>query len=84
MRRARSTNWCALRARHPQALLLAGSTDVGLWVTKQMRDLGDIIYLGHVDELKTVTEARRHDRDRRRRHAGTTPTRRCAATIRTN
>jgi xanthine dehydrogenase small subunit len=46
-----------LRADRPQALLLAGSTDVGLWVTKQMRELPDIIYLGHVRELKTVVEA---------------------------
>ena len=45
------------RAEHPSALLLAGSTDIGLWVTKQMRELGDIIYLGHVDELKTIVEA---------------------------
>jgi xanthine dehydrogenase small subunit len=43
-----------LRAALPQATLLAGSTDVGLWVTKQMRDLDDIIYLGQVDELKFV------------------------------
>ncbi|WP_332848385.1 xanthine dehydrogenase small subunit [Massilia sp. S19_KUP03_FR1] len=43
-----------LRAENPAALLLAGSTDVGLWVTKQMRELNDIIYLGHVDALKTV------------------------------
>jgi xanthine dehydrogenase small subunit len=46
----------AARAAHPQAVLLAGSTDVGLWVTKQMRELSDIIYLGHVGELKTVRE----------------------------
>jgi len=46
----------AARAAHPQAVLLAGSTDVGLWVTKQMRELNDIIYLGHVAELKTVRE----------------------------
>ena len=43
-----------VRAAHPAACLLAGSTDVGLWVTKQMRELGDIIYLGQVDELKHV------------------------------
>jgi xanthine dehydrogenase small subunit len=43
-----------LRVDHPAALLLAGSTDVGLWVTKQMRILPDIIYLGHVDALKTT------------------------------
>ena len=47
----------ALRSAHPQALILAGSTDVGLWVTKQMRELNDIIYIGNVLELKAVTEA---------------------------
>ncbi|MGH8855070.1 MAG: xanthine dehydrogenase small subunit [Telluria sp.] len=46
-----------LRTAHPSALLLAGSTDVGLWVTKQMRELSDIIYLGQVEELKTVSES---------------------------
>jgi xanthine dehydrogenase small subunit len=44
-----------LRASRPSALILAGSTDVGLWVTKQMRELNDIIYLGHVDALKTIS-----------------------------
>ena len=47
----------AIRAEKPDACLLAGSTDIGLWVTKQMRALGDIIYLGHVEELKSVHEA---------------------------
>lgn len=45
-----------LRAAHPAAVLLAGSTDVGLWVTKQMRELGEVIYLGQVEALKTVHE----------------------------
>jgi xanthine dehydrogenase small subunit len=44
----------AVRAANPAARILAGSTDVGLWVTKQMRDLGDIIYLGQVSELNAV------------------------------
>ncbi|SEJ63269.1 xanthine dehydrogenase small subunit [Paraburkholderia diazotrophica] len=46
--------FATLRARHPHARLLAGSTDVGLWVTKQFRDLGDILYIGNVAELKTI------------------------------
>jgi len=46
-----------VRADHPQALLLAGCTDVGLWVTKQLREIGDILYIGHVDALKTITQA---------------------------
>ena len=44
-----------LRATHPKATILAGSTDVGLWVNKQFRDLGDIIFIGEVAELKTIT-----------------------------
>jgi xanthine dehydrogenase small subunit len=45
-----------LRVERPQALLVAGSTDVGLWVTKQMRELNDIIWLGQVADLKRVRE----------------------------
>ena len=44
----------ALRAAHPTATILAGSTDIGLWVNKQFRDLGDIIFIGEVAELKTI------------------------------
>ncbi len=35
----------------PQATILAGGTDVGLWVTKQNRKLRHIIYTGQVAEL---------------------------------
>ncbi|PAS94330.1 MAG: hypothetical protein CGU28_14010 [Candidatus Dactylopiibacterium carminicum] len=41
-----------MRQQYPQARLLAGGTDIGLWVTKQLRDLGDVIYLGAVRELQ--------------------------------
>jgi xanthine dehydrogenase small subunit len=40
--------------RVPEALLLAGGTDIGLWVTKQLRDLPHIIYIGEVAELREV------------------------------
>ncbi|MGC3963807.1 MAG: xanthine dehydrogenase small subunit [Rhodocyclaceae bacterium] len=43
-----------LRAEYPQATLLAGSTDVGLWVTKQLRELAEIIYTGAVDALRHI------------------------------
>jgi xanthine dehydrogenase small subunit len=43
-----------LRAAHPRACVLAGSTDVGLWVTKQLRELGDVIYIGNIAELKRI------------------------------
>ncbi|MDQ7972322.1 MAG: xanthine dehydrogenase small subunit, partial [Rhodocyclaceae bacterium] len=48
--------FAALREAHPQARILAGSTDVGLWVNKQFRDLGDILYVGDVAELKRIGE----------------------------
>ncbi|MCU0921685.1 MAG: xanthine dehydrogenase small subunit [Burkholderiaceae bacterium] len=47
----------SLRAERPQARLLAGCTDIGLWVNKMFRDLGDIVYVGEVDELKRIGEA---------------------------
>ena len=46
-----------LLAARPQARLLAGSTDIGLWVNKQFRSLGEIVYLGEVAALKTITQA---------------------------
>ncbi|MBI5256789.1 MAG: xanthine dehydrogenase small subunit [Burkholderiales bacterium] len=47
----------ALRLARPQARLLAGGTDIGLWVNKQLRRLDDLVYLGRVAELHTVREA---------------------------
>jgi xanthine dehydrogenase small subunit len=46
----------ALREANPEARLLAGSTDVGLWVTKQFRALGEVIYLGRVAELARIEQ----------------------------
>jgi len=45
-----------LAARHPEATILAGSTDVGLWVTKQHRLLDPVIWLGRVPELARIDE----------------------------
>ena len=41
-------------AAAPDSLLLAGGTDVGLWVTKQLRELPRIIYIGEVVELQRI------------------------------
>ena len=46
-----------LAARFPDATLVAGATDVGLWVTKQLRDLSHVIWLGRVAGLDAVGEA---------------------------
>jgi xanthine dehydrogenase small subunit len=43
-----------LYLQNPQAQILAGGTDVGLWVTKQLRELPSLIYLGNVSDLKQI------------------------------
>lgn len=43
-----------LLSRHPRATVLAGATDVGLWVTKQHRNLDAVIYIGQIEALKTI------------------------------
>lgn len=43
-----------LAAKHPQAHILAGGTDVGLWVTKNLDQLDTVIYIGKVDELRKI------------------------------
>lgn len=42
---------------HPDARLVAGATDVGLWVTKQLRVLDTIIFLGDVADMNGVDES---------------------------
>ena len=42
---------------NPSATLVAGSTDVGLWVTKFMREIGPLIFVGEVDQLRGLAEA---------------------------
>ncbi|MDA7415302.1 xanthine dehydrogenase small subunit [Xenophilus arseniciresistens] len=46
----------SLRLQHPEARLLAGSTDIGLWVNKQFRDVGDLIHVGEVAQLQQVAD----------------------------
>lgn len=41
---------------NPDATLIAGATDVGLWVTKQFRALGPVAFLNQCDDLKGITE----------------------------
>jgi xanthine dehydrogenase small subunit len=40
----------------PESVLLAGGTDIGLEVTKQLRELPPVVYLGDVAELKRIEE----------------------------
>ena len=50
----------ALAARYPDATIVGGATDVGLWITKQLRELPRILHTGRVASLHAVRE--REDR----------------------
>ncbi|CAB3638534.1 xanthine dehydrogenase small subunit [Paraburkholderia rhynchosiae] len=43
-----------IKQAEPAARILAGSTDIGLWVTKQMRELGNVVYVGQIAELQKL------------------------------
>jgi xanthine dehydrogenase small subunit len=45
-----------LLLQYPQACILAGATDVGLWVTKHLRVLDPIVHVGRVRELLQVVD----------------------------
>ncbi len=44
-----------LRAERPQAQLVAGCTDVGLWVTKQHRQFAQVLDVTRVEELRQLS-----------------------------
>jgi len=44
----------AVLAAQPDATIVAGATDVGLWVTKELRDLGTTVFIGQLAELREV------------------------------
>jgi xanthine dehydrogenase small subunit len=47
-----------LYARHPDAIIVAGTTDVGLWITKKLMPIEKIIHVGRVSELSNIEETR--------------------------
>ncbi len=52
-----SDELAAVLAEHPEARIVAGATDVGLWVTKGLRDLGSLVFIGDVADLKAMDES---------------------------
>ncbi len=48
------------RAQHPQAQLIAGATDAGLWITQGLRRMPQIIDLTRVAELRRVEHYPQH------------------------
>ncbi len=46
----------ALAAQHPDAVVVSGATDVGLWITKQMREMPKLIFTHGVSSLHIVSD----------------------------
>ena len=44
-----------LLQQKPDATIIAGSTDVGLWVTKHFHDIAPAIFIAHLDELAEIS-----------------------------
>ena len=45
-----------LLLEHPETRIVAGATDVGLWVTKQHRELGRTVFIGDIADLRGIEE----------------------------
>ncbi|SCX95999.1 xanthine dehydrogenase small subunit [Microvirga guangxiensis] len=53
---ASEASLATLYAQHPDATLVAGCTDVGLWITKGMAELDRMIWLGRVAGLDRIED----------------------------
>jgi xanthine dehydrogenase small subunit len=53
---ANTADLAAVLEAHPDATIVAGSTDVGLWVTKQMRPIAPAVFIGNLEELQEATQ----------------------------
>ena len=47
----------AYLTRFPNARIVGGGTDVGLWVNKNMADLGRVVFTTHVEEMRRIETA---------------------------
>jgi len=48
--------FAALLIERPHARIVAGATDIGLWVTKQHRIIADTIFIGDIGDLAGIEE----------------------------
>ncbi len=56
LRPATVDDLATLFAANPKGRIVAGATDVGLWVTKFMREIGPLVPIGHLTELQAISE----------------------------
>ncbi|MXQ13865.1 xanthine dehydrogenase small subunit [Microvirga makkahensis] len=53
---ASEASLAALYAQHPDATLVAGCTDVGLWITKGMAEIEKIIWIGRITGISRIED----------------------------
>jgi xanthine dehydrogenase small subunit len=53
---ANADDFAAVFESEPKATIVAGSTDVGLWVTKHMRDISPAIFIGGIEDMRSISE----------------------------
>src|SRR6516165_1687972 len=53
---AKEQSFARLYLQHPDATIVAGATDVGLWITKKLAPLQKIIYVGRIAELAAIAQ----------------------------
>ena len=51
-----STDFATFQLENPQSQIVAGATDVGLWVTKQLRAPDSLTFIGNLPDLQTIDE----------------------------
>ncbi|WBU65638.1 xanthine dehydrogenase small subunit [Paracoccus aerodenitrificans] len=49
-----SADLASILQEHAKATIVAGSTDVGLWVTKFMRPISPVVFINHLEDLKQI------------------------------
>jgi xanthine dehydrogenase small subunit len=53
---ANANELARLMISEPKATILAGGTDVGLWVVKEMRDITPVISLSRIDSMRAIED----------------------------
>ena len=54
----KQTDFASIYAKDPAATIVSGATDIGLWVTKQHRQLSRMLWTGRVDGFDAVEDTK--------------------------
>ena len=51
-------NFADLFLEHPSATIVAGATDVGLWITKDLSSVSPLIFIANLEDLRNIVEGK--------------------------